>query len=307
MAVSQEIHPGQASQTSLASHPGGAPLRLHAALLFLTALLLFAALDATAKHLSAFIAVPLLVWARYLVHLVIMLVAIAPSMGRRLIVTERPWLMSLRGLTLVAVTLFGQLALKTLPLAETTALVFVAPLLVALLAAPLLGEKVRLRTWLATIAGFVGVLLIARPGGSLFGPGVAYALGAALSYAAYQILTRKLAASEHPMRLLFYTALLGTLAMLPVLPAYWEGIWPTPTQSLLILSLGLYGGIGHFMLIRAFHTTSASLLAPLLYTQLVWATLLGWLVFDHFPDVLTVVGMLVIGASGLSLAIRGRR
>jgi drug/metabolite transporter (DMT)-like permease len=303
MAVSQDMLVGQAGL----ANQGGAPLRLHAALLFLTALLLFAALDATAKHLSAFIAVPLLVWARYLVHLVIMLAAVAPSMGRRLIVTERPWLMSLRGLTLVAVTLLGQLALKTMPLAETTALVFVAPLLVALLAAPLLGEKVRLRTWLATIAGFVGVLLIARPGGSLSGPGVAYALGAALSYAAYQILTRKLAASEHPMRLLFYTALLGTLAMLPVLPAYWNGIWPTPMQSLLIISLGLYGGIGHFMLIRAFHTTSASLLAPLLYTQLVWATLLGCLVFDHLPDLLTVVGMMVIGASGLSLAIRGRR
>ncbi|WP_291990203.1 DMT family transporter [Candidatus Accumulibacter sp. ACC007] len=303
MAVSQA---GQAAQVSLAGE-GGAPLRLHAALLFLAALLLFAALDATAKHLSVYLAVPLLVWARYLVHLVIMLAAVAPSMGRRLVVTGRPWLMSLRGLTLVAVTLLGQLALKTLPLAETTALIFVAPLLVALLAAPLLGEKVRLRTWLATIAGFVGVLLIARPGGSLFGPGVAYALGAALSYAAYQILTRKLAATEHPMRLLFYTALLGTLAMLPALPVYWDGIWPTPTQSLLIISLGLYGGIGHFLLIRAFHETSASLLAPLIYTQLVWATLLGWLVFDHFPDLLTVVGMMVIGASGLSLAIRGPR
>ncbi|MER2518061.1 MAG: DMT family transporter [Candidatus Accumulibacter phosphatis] len=303
MAVSQDV---QLDQASLANSDG-APLRLHAALLFLTALLLFAALDATAKHLSALFAVPLLVWARYLVHLVIMLFAVAPSMGRRLIVTERPWLMSLRGLTLVAVTLLGQLALKTLPLAETTALVFVAPLLVALLAAPLLGETVRLRTWLATIAGFVGVLLIARPGGSLFGPGVAYALGAALSYAAYQILTRKLAATEHPMRLLFYTALLGTLAMLPVLPVYWDGSWPTPLQSLLIISLGLYGGIGHFLLIRAFHATSASLLAPLIYTQLLWATLLGWLVFDHFPDLLTVVGMLIIGASGLSLAIRWRR
>ena len=303
MTVSQDV---QLDQASLANSDG-APLRLHAALLFLTALLLFAALDATAKHLSALFAVPLLVWARYLVHLVIMLLAVAPSMGRRLIVTERPWLMSLRGLTLVAVTLLGQLALKTLPLAETTALVFVAPLLVALLAAPLLGETVRLRTWLATIAGFVGVLLIARPGGSLFGPGVAYALGAALSYAAYQILTRKLAATEHPMRLLFYTALLGTLAMLPVLPVYWDGSWPTPLQSLLIISLGLYGGIGHFLLIRAFHATSASLLAPLIYTQLVWATLLGWLVFDHFPDLLTVVGMLIIGASGLSLAIRWRR
>ena len=286
---------------------GGAPLRLHAALLFLAALLLFAALDATAKHLTAFIAVPLLVWARYLVHLLIMLVAVAPSMGRTIIVSRRPWLMGLRGMTLVAVTLFGQLALKTLPLAETTALVFMAPLLVALLAAPLLGEHVNWRTWLATVAGFLGVLLIARPGGSLSGPGVAYALAAALSYAAYQILTRKLAASEHPMRLLFYTALLGTLAMLPVLPAYWDGVWPTPAQSLLIVSLGLYGGVGHFLLIRAFHETSASLLAPLLYSQLIWATLLGWLVFDHLPDLPTVVGMLIIGVSGLSLAVRGRR
>jgi len=163
-------------------------------------------------------------------------------MGRRIIATERPWLMGLRGLTLVAVTLLGQLALKSMPLAETTALIFVAPLLVALLAAPLLGEQVRLRTWLATVAGFAGVLLIARPGGSLAGAGVFYALGAALSYAAYQILTRKLAATEHPMRLLFYTALLGTLAMSPALPLHWHGAWPTPGQVLLIVSLGVYGG-----------------------------------------------------------------
>ncbi len=287
----------------MAASPAAA-LPLQGTLLLLTALLFFAALDATAKHLSAFVAVPLLVWARYLVHLLIMLVAVAPSLGRQLIVTRRPWLMSLRGLTLVAVTLLGQLALKTLPLAETTALVFVSPLLVALFAAPLLGEQVRMRTWLAPIAGFAGVLLIARPGGSLAGAGVAYALGAALSYAAYQILTRKLAATEHPLRLLFYTALLGTLAMSPVLPVFWHGQWPTPTQGLLIVSLGVYGGVGHFLLIRAFRESPASLLAPLLYSQLVWATLLGWLVFDHFPDLPAIAGMLVIGAAGLSLAIR---
>ena len=136
------------------------------------------------------------------------------------------------------------------------------------------------------------------------GAGVAYALGAALSYAAYQILTRKLAATEHPLRLLFYTALLGTLAMSPVLPVFWHGQWPTPTQGLLIVSLGVYGGVGHFLLIRAFRESPASLLAPLLYSQLVWATLLGWLVFDHFPDLPAIAGMLVIGAAGLSLAIR---
>ena len=280
---------------------------LRGVLLFLAALFLFAALDATAKYLNAYFAVPLLVWARYVVHFVIMLVAMAPAMGREIIVTRRPWLMSFRALMLVGVTLLGQLALKTLPLAETTALVFITPLLVALLAGPLLGEQVRRKTWLATFAGFVGVLLIARPGGALVGPGVAYALAAALCYAIYQILTRKLAATEHPNRLLFYTALIGTLAMSLTLPSYWDGQMPTLPQGLLIVSLGLYGGIGHFMLIRALREAPASTLSPLLYVQLIWATLLGWWVFDQFPDMLAVVGMLIIGASGLSLAIRTRR
>jgi drug/metabolite transporter (DMT)-like permease len=280
---------------------------LRGVVLFLAAVFLFAALDATAKYMNAFFAVPLLVWARYLVHFVIMLVFMAPGMGREIIVTSRPWLMSFRALMLVGVTLLAQLALKTLPLAETTALVFITPLLVALLAGPLLGEQVRRSTWLITLVGFAGVLLIARPGGALFGAGVAYALGAALCYAIYQILTRKLAATEHPNRLLFYTALIGTLSMSLTLPAYWDGQIPTPTQGLLIVSLGLYGGIGHFMLIRAFREAPASTLSPLLYIQLIWATLLGWWVFDQLPDLLAIVGMLIIGASGLSLAIRSRR
>jgi len=284
-----------------------APHPLRGVLLFLAALFLFAALDATAKYMSAYFAVPLLVWARYLVHFLFMLLAMAPGLGREIVLTRRPWLMSLRALTLVGVTLLGQLALKTLPLAETTALIFVTPLLVALLASPLLGEKVRRRAWLATLAGFAGVLLIARPGGALFGPGVAYALGAALCYAIYQILTRQLAATEHPTRLLFYTALVGTLAMSLVLPAYWDGRPPSLRQGLLIASLGLYGGVGHFLLIRAFRDTPVSTLSPLLYIQLIWATLLGWSVFDHLPDAWAIVGMLVIGASGLSLVWRARR
>ena len=280
---------------------------LRGILLFLAALFLFAALDATAKYMNAFFAVPLLVWARYLVHFVFMLVFMAPGMGREIIATRRPWLMSFRALMLVGVTLLAQLALKTLPLAETTALLFVTPLLVALLAGPLLGEQVRPRTWLATVAGFAGVLLIARPGGAMAGPGIAYALGGALCYAIYQSLTRKLAATEHPTRLLFYTAMVGTLSMSLTLPAYWDGQMPTLTQSLLITSLGLYGGVGHALLIRAFREAPASTLSPLLYIQLIWATLLGWWVFNQLPDLLAITGMLIIGASGLSLAIRRQR
>jgi hypothetical protein len=166
--------------------------KFYGIILILIATFLFAVLDTLSKYLTAFFAVPLIVWARYFVHLVFMLVGIAPGMGREIVVTKRPWLMIFRGLLLVCSSLLAVLAFSTLPLAETTALVFITPLLVALLAGPLLGEKVPLKSWLATIFGFGGVLLIARPGGSMFGIGVVYALGCALSYAGYQTLTRKL-------------------------------------------------------------------------------------------------------------------
>lgn len=281
--------------------------RLRGIVLFLIALLLFAALDATAKYLSAVFAVPLLVWARYMVHCVFMLATVAPSLGRELVITRHPWQLTVRALLLVGVTLFGQLALKTMPLAETTALVFVTPLLVALLASPMLGERVSRHAWLATLAGFAGVLLIARPGGAMSGSGVVYALGAALCYALYQIMTRQLAASEHPLRLLFTTALGGTVAMSFALFTHWDGTLPTGTQAVLIASLGLYGGVGHFLLIRAFREAPVSTLSPLLYVQLIWATLLGILVFSHLPDTLALAGMVIIGASGLSLAVGDRR
>ena len=145
-------------------------------LLFPFALLIFAVSDATAKYMSVYFAVPLLAWVRYITHLAFMLATVAPRMGRDLVATSRPWLMMFRGFTQVASTLFVLMAFRTLPLAETTALVFVTPVLVALLAGPMLGEKIRLRSWLATVAGFCGVLLIARPGGYMDGAGVAYAL-----------------------------------------------------------------------------------------------------------------------------------
>lgn len=290
----------------MADSHAGERLSVTGGLFCLLALFLFSALDATAKYLSSFLAVPLLVWARYLVQLLLMLLSVAPRLGRSILFTRRPGLMALRGVTLAGVTLLGQMALTTLPLAETTALVFVAPLLVALLAGPLLHERVGLRTWLATLAGFCGVLLIARPGGSLSAAGVACALGAALFYAAYQLLTRKLVASEPPLRLLFHTALFGTLALTPLLSLHWDGRLPSLGQGLLIVSLGVYGGVGHFLLIRALQRTPASLLSPLLYGQLVWATLLGWLVFAQLPDALTMAGMLIIGAAGLSLAVGAR-
>jgi drug/metabolite transporter (DMT)-like permease len=276
-------------------------------ILFLCALFLFAATDTTFKYLAAFFVVPLLVWARFIVHLLIMLVVVAPRMGRELIVTRRPGLMILRALVLVVAAILLQLAFKDLPLAETTAIFFVTPLLVALLAGPLLGEQLHLRTWLATLVGFGGVLLIVRPGGAMLGAGVAYTLAAALCNALYQILTRKLAQTEPVMRQIFYTALVGTLVMTPLLPVYWTGEMPTPMQALLIVSLGLFAGIGHFFFIGAFRDTPASTLSPMTFFQLVWVSLLGWAVFGQYPDTLSTLGMLVICASGLSLALKWPR
>ena len=277
--------------------------KLQGTVFFLSSLLLFAVSDATAKYLSAFFAISLLAWARYTTQLVFMLAVSGPRMGRELVCTRRPWLMILRAATQVASTVFVLLAFQRMPLAETTAIAFITPLLVALLAGPVLGEKLRVRNWVATFTGFLGVLLIVRPGGTVEGIGVVFAFCSALTYASYQLLTRKLVATEPALRQLFYIALVGTIAMSFALPWAWPAVLPTPAQALLILLLGFYGGGGHFLLIRAFDQTPASTLSPLLYIQLIWATLLGWLVFGHLPDMLTFTGMLIIGASGLSLAL----
>jgi drug/metabolite transporter (DMT)-like permease len=255
----------------------------------------------------AFFAVPLLVWARYIVHLIVMLLTVAPHMGRKIIVTKHPGLMIFRALMLVSVSVLFQSALKSLPLAESTALIFLSPLLVALLSGPFLGEKLGLGSWLATIAGFGGMLLIARPGGAMFGIGVLYAFGSALCYAIYQIFTRKLSATEPPMRQLFYTALVGTISMSFVIPTYWTGEIPSLTHASLIASLGLCAGTGHFLFTRASRETPASTLSTLLYVQLIWAMLLGWFIFGRLPDLLTTLGMVIIGVSSLSIALQRSR
>jgi len=269
----------------------------------LLALVFFAVLDATVKQLTATFAVPFLVWARYAVHCVLMLIFLAPSLRGQLVRTDHLGAQIVRALMLLSTTACGVFAFRTMPLAETTAVIFLSPLMVALLAGPMLGEKQRAGRWIAVLAGFSGVLLIAHPGGALNVVGVLWALGGAVSYTAYQILTRRLSHHEHPMALLFYTALVGTVAMSAVLPWYWHQVTPTTTQWLMLWSMGILGGSGHYLLIRAFRLAPASTLSPFLYVQLVWAALLGWLVFDHLPDGWTVLGMLIIATSGLWIAL----
>lgn len=276
-------------------------------LLMLAAVFCFALLDATAKHLSQTYPIPMLVWARYTLHCLLMIVFLAPSLRWQLIATKRPLLQVVRALMLVGTTGFAMAAFRHLPLAETTALIFVTPLIVALLAGPFLGEKLRPLHWGASLGGFLGALLIARPGGALNPTGILLVLAAALCYSVYQIQTRLLSATENTLTLLFYTALVGTLSMTLAAPLYWGGPLPDLRDAIMIASLGIYGGTGHYLLTHAFRLAPATTLSPFLYAQLVWATLLGWLVFDHWPDGLTIAGMMIIATASITLALTQRR
>lgn len=280
---------------------------LRAILTLLAALLLFALLDATGKHLAQTYPIPMLVWARYALHLIFMIVVLSPRLGKRLYHTTRPLLQIVRASCLLGMTLLLMAAFKRMPLAETTAILFTTPLLVTLLAGPLLGERITPVRWVAVLTGFVGVLLVARPGGALTLEGAAFAACGAVLFAFYQLLTRRLAPTDHPVTMLFYTALVGAVVMSATLPWQWGGPLPDAFDALLIALLGVYGAVGHFLLTRAFHAAPASTLAPVMYVQLGWAALIGWVAFGDLPDGMTWLGIVVIVAAGVLIASDGRR
>ncbi|MCB1960864.1 MAG: DMT family transporter [Rhodocyclaceae bacterium] len=286
--------------------PPASPLRGIA--LLVAAVLCFVLLDSTSKSLSQHWPVSLVVWIRYSVHLALMTILLAPRHGLRLIATRRPGLQVLRALCLLVTSWFIVAALARMPLAETTAIIFTAPLLVTLLARFMLGEQVSALRWLAVGIGFAGVLVMVRPdSAALPAAGIALAFIGACGFALYQVLTRTLSPTERPLTLLYYTALVGTAGMTVALPWYWGGPIPNAPQMLLMLAMGCLGGLGHFLLIRAFSLAPASLLSPILYVQLAWATLIGWLLFDQLPDPARLAGITIIAAAGVLTAVDARR
>ena len=286
--------------------PAASPLRAIA--LLVVAVLFFVLLDSTSKYLSRDWPVSLLVWIRYGVHFLLMTVLLAPRHGRQLIATRRPRLQVLRALCLLVTSWFIVAALQRMPLAETTAIIFVAPFLVTVLARHVLGEAVSRLRWSAVALGFAGVLVVVRPGGVALPPaGIALALTAASGFAVYQVLTRALSPTERPLTLLYYTALVGTLGMTLALPWHWAGPPPDARAMLLMGAMGVFGGVGHFLLIRAFSLAPASLLSPILYVQLAWATLLGWVLFDQLPDGARLLGIAIIAVAGVITALDSRR
>ena len=272
-------------------------------LLISVAVILFTVMDAISKYLTRFYPVTNVLWARYLFHTLLVVVVIAPRHGLGLIRTQRPGIQVLRGLLLAGASLLFVTAIKYMPLAEATAIQFISPLLVTLLAVLFLQEKVELSRWLAILAGFSGVLIIIRPGTGIFTWASLLPLGTAGLFASYQVLTRHYAGRESPFTLIFYPGLVGMLLLFLTLPFAWTS--PQSLEHLVLLAVaGIIGGAGHLILIRAYELAPASRLAPFSYTQLVWVTLAGYVVFDNFPDNWSLAGISILVASGIYIATR---
>lgn len=273
-------------------------------MLIMCAVFMFSAMDTLAKYVLQSYPMSGLMWARYMVHVTVMAVLLLPRMGTRLFRTARPGLQILRGLLLVMSTVFFYFALRYMPLAEAAAISFVGPVLTALLSGPMLGDRVTRRQWFAVTLGFVGVLIIMRPGGGVLSLPTVFPLATAILFSVYQIVTRKLSGREHPYTTLFYTALVGAAVTSFAAPLNW--ITPTLVQVCFMVCIGLLGGFGHLLLIRAMEHASPSTLAPFIYSQLLWSTLLAYLAFGDFPEKVTLIGMLVIVAAGL-MAVNWRQ
>ncbi len=273
--------------------------------LMLAAMAVVPVMDGVAKHLSASFPVLQVVWARYFFHLLILLPVVLWRHGAGALLLRNPWLQVARGGFLLGSTVLFFAAIAVMPIADALALVFVAPLVVTALSPLILGERVGLRRWTAVGVGFVGVVVIVRPGLSAFHPGMLLALGAGTVYAFYSLATRKLSGSAPPLVTLVYTALLGALVMSALVPVVWT---PPGTEDLFwMVLMGALAAAGHFLVIKSFEHAEASLLAPLGYSEIVMATVVGYVAFGDFPDAWTWLGVAIVIASGVYVSLRERR
>ena len=266
----------------------------------------FAGLDCSAKWLGSRGLDPLAVaWARYAVAAALTSVFVNPVTTPALVRTSRLGLQVLRSLLLLGSTAFNFVALRHMQLAETVSIQFATPLLVALFAGPMLGEWVGPRRLVAIAAGFVGVLVVVRPGPAGIHPAALLCLGNVVCYAFYILTTRRLAATDSSATTTFYSSLAGVALLTPVLPLVWAAPG-SPLAWVLLANLGLFGAFGHWLFILAHARAPAAVLAPFIYTQLLWMLILGWLVFGDVPGPWTAAGAGIVVASGLYLLARER-
>jgi drug/metabolite transporter (DMT)-like permease len=269
------------------------------------ALICFSCLDATAKWVNRSVDPMVTVWARYVSAALLTFIVINPRTKPGALRTRRLPLQLIRSFLLFASTICNFFALQYLQLVETQSIIFATPLLVALLAGPLLGERIGWQRLTAIGIGFAGVLVITRPGLGTMHPAALLSLTGAVSYAFYNIVTRMLASSDSSATTTLYSSVAGIALMTPLLP--W--IWTTPSSPLtwiLLTTTGLYGALGHWFLVLAHARAPAAILAPFIYSQIIWMLAFGYILFGDWPDPWTFVGAGIVIASGLYLLYRER-
>ncbi len=260
--------------------------------------------DVTAKYLSATLPSIEIAWIRFMVFAIIMTPAMMPGSPLFALPTDRLGLQLLRGLTVLSSSLFFISGLRFLPIAEASATGFVAPLFVTALSIVFLGEKVGLRRWIATAVGLVGVIIILRPGFGAFHPAALFPIVSALAWACTLIMTRMMSGTERAITVMAYSSIVGVCILTALVPFVW--VAPSWHDILFGIFIGVASTAGQWIVVLAFRYADASVLAPFSYTQLLWVSILGFLVFGELPDVWTVTGAAFIVASGLYTAHRER-
>lgn len=271
------------------------------ALIVLSALA-FAVLDTVTKYAVTLVPVLMLLWFRYAFQALVTLLLRFPVQRRALFSTPNPRFQALRGVLLLITSACSFFGLRYLPVGEFTAMVMLSPLAATAMAAWVLKDHVSHQRWLLMAAGLVGVLLVVRPGGQVFSWALLFPVLMVTSYGWFQVLTSRLSGEESPYTTHFYTGLVGAVVMGPIVVISWDSsallsYWPW------FVVVGFLGTFGHLMLIRAYERASAPVLAPYMYAQIAFATLAGWLVFQHVPDALAWLGIAVIAASGVGNAL----
>ncbi|WP_291570061.1 DMT family transporter [Bradyrhizobium sp.] len=272
--------------------------------LILASTVFLGASDVTAKYLSATLPSIEIAWIRFSVFALIMVPAMLPGTRLYALQTQRRGLQLIRGAALLASSLFFISGLRFLPIAEASATGFVSPLFVTALSIFFLGEQVGVRRWLATAVGLIGVLIILRPGSSAFHPAAFFPLVSALAWACTLIMTRMLSGRERAITTMTYSSIAGVCIMSALVPT----VWVAPSWQ--AIAFGVFIGIastaGQWIVVLAFRYADASVLAPFSYSQLLWVSILGFIIFGEVPDIWTVTGAVFIVAGGLYTAHRER-
>ncbi|TFZ01345.1 DMT family transporter [Ramlibacter rhizophilus] len=264
---------------------------------------LFFATNDTGSKVAVLAGVPVMlgVWVRYVAQAVSASVAVLPRRGLAVFRTRSPGFQCLRGALLLAGSIFVFVSLRHIPVGEFTAIIMIAPLVVTLLGATVLGERVSPLRWLLVAGGFAGTLVIMRPGGAQFTWAMLLPLCQVACNVGFQLLTSRLARTEDPLTMHLYTSWIGALLATLALPFVWTSLASGWLWAMLV-GMGVIASIGHFVLILAFQRAPASTLMPYVYVQIGFAMLAGWLVFGHMPDGWSVLGMALIAACGVAAA-----